>query len=150
MKAFTLLELLVVLLLIALTSSILLPKIRPFNPSPSSLPDRLENFFSKARQRAYLRNENLLVIIDDKTRSFLLYNLPINEKNKILDKVYIPKKFEIKVSEVFEISSSPAILFFSSGASSGGEIEIINRETAQRWLIRIPQSAFYIEKKELL
>ncbi len=151
MRAFTLLELLVVMLLMALAFGLLAPRLGRFaSPRKATFPESVRMLLEHARTAALTRHEAQLVVIEPEERKFLWVKVPFDpDSPQILESLSIPEEIEVKVARVIKVGDLPAVLFLVDGTSSGGEIELINRDKGQRELLLIPQGLFFIGRKSL-
>jgi len=151
MKAFTLLELLVVMLLMALAFGLLAPRLGHLVSSrETTFPEALRSLLQEARSAALTNHENYLVLIEAEERAFLLIKAPFDpEEPEILERLAIPEEIEVKVARLIKIEDFQGVLFLADGTSSGGEIELINRDKARRELLVVPQSLFFVERRIL-
>jgi len=152
-KAFTLLELLVVLFLMALASSLAIPRLGSLLPQPPrDFPSRIKLFLETARQRAVLEGQAYLVVIDPEKRRFCLKKALSSGKTfpQTEEAVPIPEEIEIRGKDLLSIlKKEKGILFFPEGISSGGEIEFIFYDTGSRYLIRIARLGDFIMHQAL-
>lgn len=141
-KAFTLLELLVVLFLLSLALSLIGPKIATFKPlSSHDFSTQIFTLIKKGQRMAFLKNNYFLIIIDPKARKFSL----VDKKLRFLEEVFIPEEIEIKGEGLFSLGEKKAILFLPGGFSSGGEIEILTPK--EDIILRIARLQVYCQRR---
>ena len=142
-KGFTLLELLVVLLLLALSSALIGPRLGKFLPkSPKDFSQRMRLLMEKTRKEAILTGKMRLVAIDPLARKIY----PADENLKPQgEEVSIPKNVEIKAEGLLDLGTIWAVVFLPDGLSSGGEVEIIFHDTGKRYLLRLAMTQVYLD-----
>jgi len=150
MRGFTLLELLVVLLLMGLALGLLVPRLeRALSPPARPFPEALADLLQRARKRALFTGQDLLLVIDPETRHVLLFEAPLASTARALEQLPIPEQYEVKQQGLAEVEGQVAVLFLADGTSSGGEIELVDREQARRELLRLPRALVWVERKPL-
>jgi len=151
MRGFTLLELLVVLLLVGLALGLIVPRLeRAFSPPRKPFPAQVEDLLTRARERAMLERKSYLVLLDPEERCFVLSEAPYDpDEPRFKERLDVPEAYEIKQEGLLEIEGLVGVLFLGDGTSSGGEIELIDRERARQSLLRLPKALFYVERRVL-
>ncbi len=149
MRGFTLLELLVVLLLVGLALGLIVPRLeRAFSPPARPFPQEVEKLLADSREQALVKRRSLLVLIDPEERAFLVVEPPYQkEAPRILKRLAIPERYEVKEEGLLEIEGLTGVLFLADGTSSGGEIELIDRDRGRQTLLRLPRALFYVERR---
>jgi len=150
-KGFTLFELLVVLLLMGLALGLIVPKLRLWRPSATSLAEEVKGLLESARLQAINRGEDLLVLIDPEERLIFSGLLRQDEEGrwqveKIFKEVSLPEELEVKQRGLFRIGRWYGLYFSGQGISSGGEIELVLER--KRYLIRISAEQFLVTLEE--
>ena len=120
-KGFTLIELIVVVFLIALSASLVFINVR-INRSLNSDELFLNKFIemlNEARINSIVENRNKVVIIDGDKRVIKIEN----SKKKLK----IPQSITISAQKIISEDNLHKIIFFSDGSSSGAELEILGK-----------------------
>jgi len=139
-QAFTLFELLVVLLLLSSFLLIITPRLEVFLRPPSKeFFRKLKNLLQETREEALMGNRFLLVVIDPTQRVIYQADKSLKPLRLFLK---IPKTTEIKAARLISLKDKYGILFFPDGGSSGGELEIIDHQTDERVILKIPYYPF--------
>lgn len=154
-RAFTLFELLVVLLLMSLALGLIIPRLDTFlRERKGPFFQELEDLLQAARQRALTQGEVVYVVIDPETRKVLattdlIQNEGVFRVGQAYQKLAIPTEIELKAQALLRFDNLRGVIFFRDGTSSGGEIEIINHKIQRQYLIRIPKSQFLLSEEFL-
>ena len=126
-KGFTLLELMVVILVLALILTVSLPSIQNFYNTAEYRDSvrQLASAVKNARRLARANGHSYDVIIDAERNRFALTDIP--DDLKAFDYSQLPADLQIEVIYAAEVSPKQnlaAIRFYPAGGSSGGEIKI--------------------------
>ena len=138
-RAYTLLELLVVLLLLSLAMALVGPRVASLKPlSPRDFSAQLADLLREGRELSLIRSAYFLVVIDPSQRRVYLAD---KDLKPLKDPLSIPEEVEIKGEGLLELGSLRGVLFFPGGFSSGGEIEIITPQRSE--LFRLARAQAY-------
>ncbi len=142
-RAFTLLELIVVLVILGLILGLIFPRLSRFLPRKPDFPQKSLAFVKNMRLQAYIKHQNILFILSPEERS--LYAVSSGEEKK-WSGPFIPENYEIKARGLLELEGGrEGLLFLANGATSGGEIELIDHQTGKRILWLIPKCQLFME-----
>ncbi|OAG28215.1 prepilin-type N-terminal cleavage/methylation domain-containing protein [Thermodesulfatator autotrophicus] len=142
----TLLELLVVLFLISLLAGLIFPRVASFIPRETTFLVETANFIEGARAKALVEKRLIVLIFDQKNRFIYLQAFNNNEEKTLPQKLKVPEEIEIKERGLMPLPEGNwGIMFWPDGASSGGEVEIINRLNGKRLICRLARSQFLAE-----
>jgi len=142
-RAFTLLELIVVLVILGLILGLVFPRLSRFLPHRPDFPQKALTFVQNIRLQALIKHQNILLIFSPEGRS--LYAVSLEGERK-WSGPSIPENFEIKARGLLKLEGEKeGLLFLANGASSGGEIELIDHQTGKRILWLIPKSQLFME-----
>jgi len=142
-RAFTLLELIVVLVILGLILGLIFPRLSRFLPQKPNFPQKVWIFVQNLRLQALIKHQNILLIFSPEERSLYAFS---SEEEKRWSGLSIPENFEIKARGLLELEGDrKALLFLANGASSGGEIELVNHQTGKRILWLIPKCQLFME-----
>ena len=138
-KAFTLLELLVVLLLISLSLALIGPRLGGIRPSPKeTFPEKLKDLLDHARTLSQTKKRNYLVIFEEETRRVILKEALPNKEGALLQELKVPEEVELKAEGLLDLEEAKGLIFLGPyGSSSGGEIEIVNHQEGKNYLLRV-------------
>jgi len=143
---FTLLELLVVLFLISLSLTLVGPRVAKFKVLPAQdFPAHFRLLLDKAREKALITGRGQVVYFSSSQRHVYLANLSLS---KISYSLKIPKDIEIKARDLTPTPKGAAILFFPSGFSSGGEVEIVNHKEHIIIIFKLARFQIYISEEK--
>ncbi len=153
-KAFTLLELLVVLFLISLTASLIIPKITRNFSLYRNFATEFEELLIQARMKAIINNLSYFLIFDSENRRiFVSSNLSAlsSLNNSLIEdlksQINVPEEFEIKAEHLINLDDYKLIFFLSSGLSSGGIVEIIDLNYKTQNIFYVPKSQWLIYRE---
>jgi general secretion pathway protein H len=147
-RAFTLFELLVVLLLVSLLAGLVFPRIAAFIPHKSVFPLEAMTFIENARFMALAKHQNVLVVFSPEARTISLKILSEEnpQKGRVAKTLSVPDYIEVKAEGLMELPGGRwGILFLANGASSGGEVEVVDRESNLKLVCRLARSQFLVE-----
>lgn len=119
-KGFTLFELVVVILLIGLTSTVVFFSISSgfIKSEERAFVEGLYSILIRARTKSLTSNKNVDVIIDPESRSIIFDGS---------EELAIPETIQIDVGLFhFHIDDKPTIRFYPDGSSTGGELSVIS------------------------
>lgn len=136
---FTLLELVVVLAVVSLLATLGVPSIQRYYEAMEyrGAVRELSSAVNKARQQAFVRGVPIDLLIDHTANRYCL----TSSQNGVAESDFsaLPETLAITVTYAAEVSSipgMPAIRFYPSGGSSGGEVSI-ERQTGAGVTIEI-------------
>ncbi|AEH45979.1 hypothetical protein Thein_2131 [Thermodesulfatator indicus DSM 15286] len=145
-KGVTLLELLVVLFLISLLAGLIFPRVAALIPKENTFLVEAANFIEGARALALAKHQTIILAFDPKKRLITLKALSGETEKLLPKKLKVPEEIEIKERGLIPLPQGKwGIIFWSNGASSGGEVEIINRLRNKRLICRLARSQFLVE-----
>ncbi len=145
-QAFTLLELIVVLLLISLLAGLIFPRLVSFIPKEDIFLYQAANFIEGARIKALHQHQDILLVFDPQNRTLSLRLLTKGGQKKLQQSLVVPEEIEIKAHGLLALPENNwGILFLANGASTGGEVEIIDHANQRRLVCRLARSQFLAE-----
>jgi len=143
-RAFTLLELLVVLFLIALASAMIFPRIGTFFHLPErSFPQKFSALLLRSQKLSLIEGKSNLLLFRPEEREIWLL-IPPYLQQRPFKRLKVPERFEVKGEDLIQIDHYQGIVFFGYGGSSGGVIELIDRESGRRYLFKIPKVLSFV------
>ncbi len=145
-RGFTLLEILVVLLLISLIAGLVFPRVVTFLPKEKTFLLQAAAFIENARTLALSRHQAVLLVFSPTDRSIKLVALEAEKEKDLGKTLKVPEEIEIKADGLLSLPEGRwGVLFLANGASSGGEVEIIDHVRQSRLLCRLARSQFLAE-----
>jgi len=141
-SAFTLLELLVVLLLMSLSLALVGPKLGRFLPgSPQNFAYKTRGLLEEARLRALSEGRSIIFVIDPSRRKLFLADEGLKP---FAAGLFIPENIEIRGEDLVRLPSGRGVVFFPDGLSSGGVLEIIDQREGKTYLLHLASYQSYI------
>ncbi len=145
-RGFTLLELMVVLFLVSLIAGLVFPRVVSFIPKEETFLAQAAAFIENARTLALSKHEAMLLVFSPEDRTIKILAVRDQQTRDLGKSLKVPAEIEIKADGLLALSQGRwGVLFLPNGASSGGEVEVIDRVHQRKILCRLARSQFLAE-----